>query len=151
MNLKSEQRHEDDLTLNAFAIGFEHIPLSHSSCTSCPSATNRGTTDCADDAIVGWQELAKLSCWTATADSAPDHDSAEYSFALALSPGDQRCLHPVWKSDHRKTRHRRAHDCARGSNGGGNRPDDASRFHDRRTSRASCFLCRTGWTTNYYQ
>jgi hypothetical protein len=24
-------------------------------------------------------------------------------------------------------------------------------FHDRRTSRASCFLCRTGWATNYYQ
>jgi hypothetical protein len=30
-------------------------------------------------------------------------------------------------------------------------PDDVSRFHDERTSRAGCFLRRTGWGPDYHQ
>ena len=82
---------QDDPTFNDFAIPFELVTLADAGCAGCARATNRGTTDSADDAIVGWQKLSRLSYRTATVDSAPDHDSTEHGFALASSPRDQRC------------------------------------------------------------
>jgi hypothetical protein len=64
--------------------------------------------------IVSNHENNGSAYWTAAVDSAADHDSAEYGFALASSPCDQRWLRPIWASEDRKTRHGRAHDCARG-------------------------------------
>ena len=46
--------HEDDPAPNAFEIPSEFVPLADPGSPGCAGATNRGTTDSANDAITGW-------------------------------------------------------------------------------------------------